>query len=409
MPERPSGDARRTPALRIVLVMMEPPLPFGNASARWYYVLLRGLVARGHRVTAFAVCGTPEELVRARDLFPASDYDLRLFPFPARRGPRSKWETWRQPYSYPFSPDLRRDLDAALAQGFDILHLEQLWSGWLGLRHRDRALINVHYLFRIDQEEWRPKTWRGRARRWMTFGAERRLLRQYQFIRAVSPRLEGAVGELNPRADLSTVPLGLEISLYRYIPDEQRSSVPVVTLIGTMDWSPTYSAAVRLLTRLWPEIKRQVPAARLQIVGWSARARLADFLTLPDVSVAENVPEIQPYFERASVLLYAPGRGSGMKVKVQEAMAFGVPVVTTSEGVEGLPAEDGRHAGVCEDDAGLIRRTVALLRDPDLQNRQRRAARQLLETHCGPTPTLDALEKVYARTLGHSRSEALTS
>jgi glycosyltransferase involved in cell wall biosynthesis len=95
------------------------------------------------------------------------------------------------------------------------------------------------------------------------------------------------------------------------------------------------------------------------------------------------------------VLLYAPARGSGMKIKILEAMSFGVPVVTTSEGVEGIPARDGIEAGVCEDDAGLIERTVTLLEDPARQNRQRAAARALVETHCGPEPTLDRIEKIH--------------
>src|SRR4029453_11452473 len=68
-------------------------------------------------------------------------------------------------------------------------------------------------------------------------------------------------------------------------------------------------------------------------------------------------------------------RGSGMKIKILEAMAFGVPVVTTSEGVEGLPAEDGVHAGVCDDDDGLIERAVDLLQDPGRQERQARPRR----------------------------------
>ncbi len=111
-----------------------------------------------------------------------------------------------------------------------------------------------------------------------------------------------------------------------------------MSLIGAMNWYPGYSAGLRLLTRLWPEIKRRVPAARLQIVGWSARSAFRDSLGLPDVEIAENVPDTRPYFERTGVLLYAPSRGSGMKIKVLEAMGFGVPVVTTSEGVEGIPA-----------------------------------------------------------------------
>ena len=395
--------------LRVVLVMVEPPVPFGNAAARWFYVLLKGLVERGHRVTAFAACGKAEEMDRARALFPANAYDLRLYPFPERRGLRAKLETARRPFSFMFGDALRRDLRAVLAQGFDVLHLEQLWSGWLGLDHVDRALVNVHYLFRIDQEDRKPRSPREALDRFLAFGAEKRLVRRFRHVRAVSPRLESALRAINPRAEVRSIPLGLDHSLYPYIPDDRRSAAATVTLIGSMEWSPSHSAAVRLLARLWPEIKRQVPEARLEIAGWSARARLAEYLDWPDVSIAENVAEIAPYFERSSVFLYAPSRGSGMKIKIQEAMAFGVPVVTTSEGVEGLPAVDGVHAGVCEDDAGLIERTVALLRDPARQNRQRLAARRLLEEHCGPGPTLDALEDLYATmtTAGPNQSHSL--
>ena len=89
--------------LRIVVVMVEPPLPFGDATARWFYVLLKGLVERGHRVTAFATCSKPDDVARAAALFPAPLYDLRCYPNPIRRGLTAKWETWRRPYSYMFS------------------------------------------------------------------------------------------------------------------------------------------------------------------------------------------------------------------------------------------------------------------------------------------------------------------
>ncbi len=109
--------------LRIVVVLIEAPVPFGNAAARWFYVLLRELVARGHRVTCFAACSKPAEMDEGRHLFPTPDYDLRLYPFPVRRGLRAKLETLRRPYSYMFSPELKRDLEVELARGFDVLHL----------------------------------------------------------------------------------------------------------------------------------------------------------------------------------------------------------------------------------------------------------------------------------------------
>ena len=86
-----------------------------------------------------------------------------------------------------------------------------------------------------------------------------------------------------------------------------------------------------------------------------------------------------------------------MKIKILEALGFGVPVVTTREGVEGIPAEDGVHVGLAEDDAGLIERAVKILQTPGAQNKQRAAGRALLEAHCGPKPTLDAIEGVYQK------------
>jgi polysaccharide biosynthesis protein PslH len=396
---------------RIVIAMIEPPLPFGNAAARWYYVLLKGLVERGHRVSAFAACSKPSEIKQARDLFPESEYDLRLYPFPDANGSWSgRFQTLRRPYSYMFSQELRRDLESELSKGFDILHLEQLWCSWLGIGHEARSLVNVHHLVWIDlgglNEPGAVKqavTLRQRLHNEFMFWAERRLVRALRYFRSCSPRLVEPMRKVNPHAEITTVPVGLDPARYDFIPDERRSDGATLSLIGTMTWYPGYSAAVRLLTRLWPEIKRRVPHAQLQIVGWSARSALKDYLDTPGVTIAENVPDMQPYFDRTNVMLYAPSRGSGMKIKILEAMGFGVPVVTTSEGVEGIPAQDGVHAGICEDDEGLIERTVALLESPELQNRQRRAARALLESHCGPKPTLDAIEAIYSRMLETTR------
>jgi glycosyltransferase involved in cell wall biosynthesis len=385
--------------LRVVLVMIEPPLPFGNAAARGFYVLLKGLASRGHDVTAFAACHKPEEIQQARELFPSPQYDLRCYPFPKRGGIQAKARTILQPYSYMFGPDLRRDLTETLSRPYDVLHLEQLWSGWLGLAHKDRALVSLHYLFGIDLEDQSggfPRPWIDRR---MMFWGERRLIRAYKYFRACSQRLVPEILRIHPGAVVESVPFGLDMDQYPYIPDAKRTAEPLISVIGSMGWYPSRSAAERLLERLWPEIRKRVPGARVQIVGWGAKSALQRFEGMPDVTIEENVPDIRPYFERTGVLMYAPGRGSGMKIKIMESFAFGVPVVTTSEGVEGMPAEDGVHAGICEDDAGLIERAVRLLTDTGLQNRQRRAARSLIERHCGSEPTLDAIERIYCRML----------
>ena len=115
----------------------------------------------------------------------------------------------------------------------------------------------------------------------------------------------------------------------------------------------------------------------------------------PDAYIEEDVADIIPYFRRLDVLLYAPAHASGMKVKVLEAMALGVPVVTNEEGVEGLPVEDGTHVGLAEDDDGLVERTVTLLESQERRCRQADCARTLLETHSSSAATMDATEDHY--------------
>lgn len=382
-------------SLRIVLVMIEPPLPFGNPAARWYYVLLKGLTERGHRVAAFATCSKPHDVATATELFPAPRYRFRCYPHPKRDGVRAKWETFWRPYSYMFSPELRRDLAGELAQGFDLLHLEPLWAGWLGLDHPGKAVVNVLNLFEIDLMSLPPNSAVDRVRRWRVYRAERYLLRQYPTIMTLSHRMEARIREVANRAEIHVLPLALDLSHYPKDVGAVSSGPPVVGLIGSFTWQPTYSAGKRLLNRLWPEIKRQVPEARLQIVGREARSALGDHGDLADVTIHENVPDIVPYFAATDVLVYAPAPSTGMKVKVLESFALGVPVVTTPDGVEGIPAADGVHAGIAETDQQLVSRVVELLRQPQLRQRRREAARELLTERCAPDVVLDRLEEVY--------------
>ncbi len=382
--------------LRIALVMIEPPLPFGSAPSRWYYVLLKGLVERGHHVTAFATSSKTQELQKAAELFPASRFSLRCYPHPARSGIRAKIDTLARPYSYMFSTELQADLARHLETDFDILHLEQLWCGWLGLRHSTKALVNVHHLEMIDLAQL--SGWRGRMalNRCLMFRSEKHLIRRFKWFRSCSARLVPHISRINPLASISTVPVGLDTNLYPFVSDQERIRAPVITLIASMSWYPGASAAKRLLARLYPLIRKRIPAARVEIVGWSARSVLNEYLDLPGVEIREDVPDTIPYFHRAGAFVYAPKRGSGMKIKVLEAMALGAPVVTTTEGVEGLCAEDGIHARISDTDEGLVERTIELLQDWDSQNRQRRAARELVRSWCNPGRTVGMVEDIYS-------------
>jgi glycosyltransferase involved in cell wall biosynthesis len=384
-------------SLRIVLVLLDPPLPFGTAIGRWFYVLLKGLVERGHQVSAFSACRTQEEADEAMALFAPPAYNLRCFAYPVRPGLTAKWQTLRRPHSYPFSDELRASLAQELQRDFDVLHLECVASGWLGLPHAPRALLTVPFLFDIDWSKTPPQSLYEWLVRQMTYRMEKRLLRAYPQITTLSSRLTKRVREIAPASDVQTLPIALDFSLYPFESEVPTLSQPTIGLIASFDWLPGILAGRRLLTTLFPEIKRRCPRARLEIAGRNGRTAFREFLDMPDVRIRDRIPDALDFFRRINMLLYAPDCGSGMKLKVMEAFALGVPVVTNSEGAEGLPAVDGVHAGICDNDEGLITRAVELLSDPAQQQRYKRAARAMIETHCHPRIVLDRLESVYEK------------
>ncbi|MEP0918818.1 glycosyltransferase family 4 protein [Leptolyngbya sp. DQ-M1] len=377
---------------KIVLVMTSPPIPFGKADSHWYYVLLKELVDRGHQVSAFVACETPQEIERTQALFPG--YDLQCYLFRPPQGLLGKWQSFRRPYSYMFDLAFRQALTKRLAEPYDVLQLEGLWSGWLGLDQPEKTVVSVHYLF-CEDGTFESSAWKTKLQGWISYSAERYLLKSLPRFITLSDRLADRIHQIHPDAITHIIPLGFDLSHSPFNEDRPQESPPIVGLIGNFGWKPTHSAAERLLTRLWTEIKAQVPSARLQIVGRAAKTRFAAFESLPDLSIHQDVANIAPYFQQIDVLLYAPTAGSGMKVKVLESFAFGTSVVTTPEGVEGLPAKDGIHAGIAIDDRGLIERTVALLNDPMRRETQRHNARQLLEQVCSPTVTVTQVEQVY--------------
>ncbi len=382
--------------LRILIACSQTPLPDGTATGRWCYALIRGLVRRGHSVTALAASRDRAEAKAANDLFSGWGFQLSCYPAPLRHPLASKVEALRRPFSYPFSKQMIARYRAESAGDYDVLHIDGTFGAYLTTPSDDsRTVLHVQNLYCVDWPEDSCGNGRERVRRWLAVRAERKLIRGCRSVIAVTPQLARQVSLMNRGASVHFVPLALDPDQYVFIPREKRPERPIVSLIGSMDWFPSRSAAERLLRRLWPEIKRQRPDARLQITGRDARSALSDFLHQVDVDIQENVVSTQPYFEQATMLLYAPERGTGMKVKILEAFAMGVPVVTTPDGVEGLDAEDGIHAGIAETDHGLIDRTLKLIGDPGAQEKQRLAARRLLDAAYSPDPVLTRLEEVY--------------
>jgi glycosyltransferase involved in cell wall biosynthesis len=121
-----------------------------------------------------------------------------------------------------------------------------------------------------------------------------------------------------------------------------------------MFWEPSRAAATHFIVDLVPRLRRRVPDLRFLVAGWQAERYLGAMAKEAGVEVMGDFLDPREVFQRLSVLVYAPPVGTGMKVKVLEAMAYGVPAVVNSEGFEGLEADSSPPVCLADSDETLI-------------------------------------------------------
>jgi glycosyltransferase involved in cell wall biosynthesis len=143
-----------------------------------------------------------------------------------------------------------------------------------------------------------------------------------------------------------------------------------------MSWPPNIHAARILAREILPEVRTKFPQARLRIVGRDPTPAVRELQTLPGVEVTGTVPSIVPHLAEAHVLAVALESGGGTRLKILEAFAAGLPVVSTSVGCEGLRAGHDEHL-IIAGRSGFADALVEVLGDKTRANTLARKARAL--------------------------------
>jgi len=150
----------------------------------------------------------------------------------------------------------------------------------------------------------------------------------------------------------------------------------VILFIGNFKWLPNRDAAFFLVREIWPKITQALPQVKLMIVGRNPTPEIVSLGRLKGVKVEGNVSDIRRVLAQAGVLLAPIRNGRGTKYKVLEAMASGLPVVTTRLGIEGIEAENS--VLVAESAQGLAEETIAILKNQQLAEKKAAAAKQIV-------------------------------
>jgi len=196
-----------------------------------------------------------------------------------------------------------------------------------------------------------------------------------------------------PGRKVLVIPNGVDCRAMR--PGPFREGGPHVLLFtGDMGFDPNVQAAETLARRVFPEVRPRHPDAELHLVGRNPHPRVLA-LCGPGVAVTGEVPDMAPYLQAATVYVAPLATGAGTRTKLLEAIAAGLPVVTTRVGIEGICAVNGQQVLLGDDPEDFTAAVLALLSNPTERRRLGAAARRLAEDLYDWPRCLAPLEGLY--------------
>jgi glycosyltransferase involved in cell wall biosynthesis len=304
-------------------------------------------------------------------------------------------------------------------QNFDAVHADQLWMAQYALHVRRRRpgiklVLDEHnacyQIFqRLAMGERNPLKRALLERDW-------RALRKFeavtctQFDHLVTVTNEDKINlsslmqEITPGtlpARPLTIPICVDTSSIKQVDAHQNSSN--ILHLGTMLWPPNAEGVLWFAREVLPMIAAQVPGVSFTIAGKNPPESVLSLSTsenqnargLASIQVIGYVADPQPYLEQAGAFIVPLLSGGGMRVKIVDAWRWGLPIISTRIGAEGIDVREGENILLADTPDEFAQSVVQVLTNSDLNTRLRSSGRKWVETYYDWRAVYPAWDEVY--------------
>lgn len=179
-----------------------------------------------------------------------------------------------------------------------------------------------------------------------------------------------------PNLTVAVLPNLHEIASWRVPFGERRD----LFFIGGFDHEPNVDAVIFFVNEIMPLVRQEIPNIKFHIVGSNMPTSIRD-LAMKNIIPVGYVEDVEPYFAQCRIFVAPLRHGAGMKGKVGQSLSFGLPVVTTPVGAEGIGMIDEMHALIRSDPADFAQAIVRLYEDEPLWQRLSESGRDLIRQH----------------------------
>lgn len=398
--------------MRILMVTPMPPQPQPtNGVPLVTYAQLMGL-REHHEVTLVTVAGPDPAEIDAVNELRAAGIEVwaicRVEPQGVKRWQRRiRLASVILSGKYPFrtgwywEPQLQNLLDRLLStRQFDVIQLDDNAVGIYRYRTSSPIVLTEYEVRRPRKIDWHARAqvglrqWIWEEQDWNRWSAyQRNVWKLANRLIVFTERDAAAARTIAPDlADRVRInPFGIVLPQLANVDREEQKTL---VFIGGYSHRPNVDAAFWLANEIMPRLRQLSPGVRLFLVGSEPPSELIA-LGCNDITVTGRVSEVEPWLERATVVLAPVRIGGGMRTKVLQAMAMGKAVVTTPLGAEGLKFAGDPPLVIADDAEAIARATAGLLASQPLRHNIGTYARAFVAEHYSPQAYARRLTAIY--------------
>jgi len=392
------------------ILMLTPYLPYPPSSGGQIrsYNLIKNL-AEKHQISLFSLIKNEEERKHVGELEKYCQ-KVRVFNRPAK--PWTLKSIFKTGFSfYPFLVVRNMSLEerAAVAEElktekYDLIHAETFYvmphipETEVPILLVDQTIefqVYQHFVQKNRLFFLKPFLYLDvlKIRYW-----ELKFWRKADKVVAVSEADKSKMLKLARGLNVGVVPNGAGEDLINTWPPGRKPKEPIILFQANFSWLQNIEAAINLVEKVFPLIKKRIPEAKCWIVGQGAGEKLKRLGTaeikVKDVKNDDTEGVLEAY--RQAAVFAAPLEGpGGTRLKILGAMAAGVPVITTAVGIEGIDAENNREVLIADNWESMAKTAVKLIKEKDLYKRIVASARKLIETKYSYQEIALILDKFY--------------